>query len=189
MGERRVLSLGEELGVHAVCVNPSSVQGPGRLEGSSQLLLDVVNERLRILVDTFVSVVDIDDCVAAHVLAESRGVPGQRYLINGASLSIEDAVALLRRVCGRPRAVRYAPRFLVRAGGPVVGVLAKLVGKQDAPCPEMVRTLMHGHRYDGSLAVRALGLRYTPLELTVRRTLAWYAERGMAPPPLPPRQA
>ena len=39
--------------------------------------------------------------------------------------------------------------------------------------------LLHGHRYDGSLAERELGLTYTPVEETVRRTLAWYAERGL----------
>ncbi len=29
---------------------------------------------------------------------------------------------------------------------------------------------------------RELGLRYTPMEETVRRALAWYADRGLAPP-------
>ena len=46
LGERRVLALGEELGVAVVCVNPSSVQGPGRTGGSATLLLDIVNGRL-----------------------------------------------------------------------------------------------------------------------------------------------
>ena len=50
-------------------------------------------------------------------------------------------------------------------------------------CPELMRTLLHGHRYDGSLAERELGLAYTSLLDTVRRTLAWYADRGMAPAP------
>jgi dihydroflavonol-4-reductase len=59
--------------------------------------------------------------------------------------------------------------------------------RRDLPiCREAVRTLLHGHRYDGSRAERELGLRYTPLEVTVRRTLAWYAEQGLAPAPLEP---
>jgi len=44
---------------------------------------------------------------------------------------------------------------------------------------ELVRTLLHGHRYDGSKATRELGLTYRPIEETVARTLAWYAERGL----------
>ena len=46
----------------------------------------------------------------------------------------------------------------------------------------MVRTLLHGHAYDGSRATRELGLVYTPIEETIRRTLAWYEERGLIDP-------
>jgi len=44
-----------------------------------------------------------------------------------------------------------------------------------------VRTLLHGHRYDGSRAERELGLRYRAPEETVRRTLNWYVDEGLLP--------
>jgi len=78
LAERKVLALGSELGVPVVCVNPSSVQGPGRVGGSSRLLLDLVNGRLPVLVDTYVPIVDVDDCTEAHLLAELHGAPGER---------------------------------------------------------------------------------------------------------------
>jgi dihydroflavonol-4-reductase len=183
-GERAVLSLSDELGVVVVCVNPSSVQGPGRMGGSARLLLDLVNDALPVLVDTIVSIIDIDDCVEALVLAEHGGVPGSRYLVSGATLSIRAAVDLLRDACGRPRHARFVSRSLVRTGSPLVPAAARIVRRDSALCAEMIRTLLHGHRYDGSLATTELGLRYTPVEDTVRRTLSWYAERDMAPAPL-----
>jgi dihydroflavonol-4-reductase len=42
-----------------------------------------------------------------------------------------------------------------------------------------VRTALHGHAYDGSRAARELGLRYTPVDETVRRTVDWFMERGL----------
>ena len=63
------------LGVDVVAVNPSSVQGPGRATGSARLLLDVVNGRLPVVVRTTISIVDIADCTAGHLLAEARGDP------------------------------------------------------------------------------------------------------------------
>ena len=42
-----------------------------------------------------------------------------------------------------------------------------------------IRTFLHGHRYDGSLAERELGLAYTPVEETFRRTIAWAREEGL----------
>jgi dihydroflavonol-4-reductase len=43
----------------------------------------------------------------------------------------------------------------------------------------MVRTLLHGHAYDGSRAVRELGLQYRSFDEMVRRTLAWYVDQGL----------
>jgi dihydroflavonol-4-reductase len=183
LAERRVLAWGRALGLDVVCVNPSSVQGPGRMGGSARLLLDLVNGRLPIVVDTHVSIVDVADCAEGHLLAEARGRSGERYLLNGFTITTREAVALLRRLTGEPRRVRFAPRWVARAAGEVAELAATLTRRDLPLCREAVRTLLHGHRYDGSRAARELGLRYTPMEETVRRTLAWYAERGLAPAP------
>jgi dihydroflavonol-4-reductase len=182
LAERRVAELSNALGVGVVVVGPSSVQGPGRSTGSARLLLDVANGRLPMLVNTTISLVDIGDCAAGHVLAETRGVPGERYLLSGAALSTREAVDLLERVWGLPRRVRFGPAWLARAAGSVVGVGARVLGRDAPVCAEAVRTLLHGHRYDGSKATRELGLRYTPVEVTLLRTLEWCAERGLVPP-------
>jgi dihydroflavonol-4-reductase len=180
--ERTVFGLAASLGVDVVAVNPSSVQGPGRATGSARLLLEVANGRLPLLVDTTISLVDIDDCADGHLLAESNGTPGERYLLSGATLGTRDAVALLERIWGLPRRVRFVPGWVVSAGGRIAWAGARLL-RRDAPiCPEAVRTLLHGHRYDASKATRELGLHYTPVEDTLRRTLEWCAERGLVPP-------
>jgi dihydroflavonol-4-reductase len=181
LGERRVLELGEELRTPVVCVNPSSVQGPGRVDGSARLLLDLVNGRLPVLVDTWLSVVDVEDCTAAHLLAERHGVPGRRYLVSGASFDVRTAVTLLREAWGRPGRVWFAPRPLATVGGAVVGGIGRILGRDGRICPETVRTLLHGHRFDASRSIRELGLSYTPIEATIERALSWYAERGLAP--------
>ena len=182
LAERLVFQVAEELGVELVSVNPSSVQGPGRATGSARLLLDVVNGKLPLLVDTTISLVDIADCSEGHVLAESRGEPGERYLLCGSTITTREAVELLQRIWGLRRDVRFGPAWLAKAGGAVIGAGAKLF-RRDAPvCPEAVRTLLHGHRYDGSKATRELGLRYTPLEVTLLRTLEWCASQGLVRP-------
>jgi dihydroflavonol-4-reductase len=184
LGERNVLALAERLRVPVVSVNPSSVQGPGRVEGSAGLLLDIVNGRLPVLVNTWLSVVDVDDCTAAHLLAEREGVPGRRYLVSGASFDVRTAVEMLRSVSGRPGRVWFAPRALATAGGALLGTFTRVSSRGRPICPEIVRTLLHGHRFDASLAERELGLRYTPVMDTIRRTLDWYAQRGLAPAPI-----
>jgi dihydroflavonol-4-reductase len=138
-----------------------------------------VNARLPLVVETFLSIVDVDDCTKGHLAAETRGRAGERYLLSGASLTTTRAIALVQAVVGRPRHVVRVPRAVAPAAGAAAGWAARLM-RRDLPfCMELVRTLLHGHRYDGSKATRELGLTYRPIEETVARTLAWYAERGL----------
>ena len=179
LAEERALGLGASLSLPVVCVNPSSVQGPGRTEGTARLFLELVNRRRPPVVDTWLSVVDVDDCAAGHLLAETAGAPGDRYLLNGASLTTDDAVALLRSMCGRPAHTLRLPPRVVRATAWAAGAAGRLMHRDPTLCPEVARTLLHGHRYDGSRATRELGLRYRPAQDTVRRTLAWMREQGL----------
>src|SRR5450755_1544668 len=82
-GERAALAAARALGQDLVCVNPSSVQGPGRGGGTARFLLAFLDGRLKVFVPTTVSLIDIDDCVAGHLLGAERGVAGARYLLNG----------------------------------------------------------------------------------------------------------
>ena len=104
-GERAVLEIGAERGLDVVCVNPASVQGPGRATGTAKMLLAQLDGRLKVFVDTRISVVDIDDCTRGHLLAAERGAPGERYILCGVTLTSEEALALLRR----PERPRRAP--------------------------------------------------------------------------------
>jgi len=181
LGEQAVLAEGRQTGVEVVCVNPSSVQGPGRTGGTARLLIGYLSGRLRWTVDATFSLVYVDDCTRAHLLAERRGMPGERYLVSGATLTVREAVALLSRLAGRGRRVRYLPGWTASAGATVAGGVYGLAGRQAPVCREMARVLRHGAAYDGGRATRDLGLEYTPLEEWLGATISWYREQGLVP--------
>ena len=178
-GERAALATARELGQDVVCVNPSSVQGPGRASGTGRFLLAFLDGRLKVFVNTHVSLVDIGDCVEGHLLAAERGVAGERYLLSGIRLTIVEALALAAEVAGVQRRPRLVPRFVATAGGAAVETGFRLLGRQPPVCREMVRTLLHGHRYDGSRAERELGLTYSPARDTLLRTVEWARGEGL----------
>jgi dihydroflavonol-4-reductase len=178
-GERAVLEAALAEGVEVVCVNPSSVQGPGRAGGTARLLLAFLDGRLKVFVDTNVCIVDIRDCAEGHLLAAEHGVAGERYILNGVNLSIAEALRLGAEVAGVERRPRLVPRALARGAATVVEGAFRLVRRRPPVCREMVRTLIHGHRYDGSRAERELGVRYTDARETVRRTVEWAREAGL----------
>jgi dihydroflavonol-4-reductase len=160
-------------------VNPSSVQGPGRAGGTARFLLAFLDGRLKAFVQTNVSLVDIADCAEGHVLAAQRGVAGERYLLNGIGLPLTEALALAGEIAGVNRRPRLVPRPAAVAGAYVVEHAFRLVRRRPPVCREMVKTLLHGHRYDGSRAERELGLQYTSPRETLRRTVEWARAAGL----------
>ncbi|MGH2750282.1 MAG: NAD-dependent epimerase/dehydratase family protein [Actinomycetota bacterium] len=192
--ESAVMNRARSKGLELVCVNPSSVQGPGRAGGTAKIIVYYVTGRLKYFVNTRFSLVDIDDCTRGHLLAEAKGRPWNRYVLNSGTISAIDALGVMARITG----VKYVPRFVpgrLAIGGAAVAAnvlrmrQALSSGSQDghdqAPpvCSEMVRTLVHGHAYDGSRAARELGLEYTPIEDTLERTVRWLIDEGEIPPP------
>ena len=182
-GEVEALNEAARLWVDLVCVNPSSVQGPGRAAGTGRVLVAYLRGKLRLFVDTRVSLVDMRDCARGHLLAEERGTPGRRYILNGASLTTGELLALVGEMTGLEHSPRIIPARLATTGAGAVEMVFGLLGKAPPVCREMVRTMLHGHRYDGSRATRELGLAYTPVEETLRRTIAWLIDEGLVPRP------
>jgi dihydroflavonol-4-reductase len=178
-GEHAVLATARETGQDVVCVNPSSVQGPGRAGGTGRFLLAFLDGRLKLFVDTHVSLVDIADCVDGHLLAAERGASGERYVLNGMTLTITQALELAADVAGVDRSPRLVPRQLATIGAAIVERAFRLARRNPPVCREMVRTLLHGHQYDGSRAERELGLRYTDPRETVARTVEWARGAGL----------
>jgi dihydroflavonol-4-reductase len=178
-GERAAFEAARRAGVELVSINPSSVQGPGRAGGTGRILIAYLNGRLPAFLDTQISLVDIADCVEGHLLGAERGVPGERYVLNGATLSSREALDIVAELSGVRRDVRFLPPRLAAAAAALVEAAFRVRGRQPPVCREMVRTLVHGHRYDGSRASRELGLRYTPVAETFRRTIEWAAREGL----------
>lgn len=179
LGEQAVLAEGAGRGLDVVCVNPASVQGPGRTGGTARLLIGYLQGRLRWAVDSTLSLVFADDCSRGHVLAELRGRPGERYLLSGAVLSVREALEVLSVVAGEARRVRFLPSWAASAGAATVGGLWGLAGRTPPVCREMTRVMRHGAAYDGSRATRELSLAYTPLDEWLAVTVRWYREQGL----------
>lgn len=174
LGERAVLA---ESGTEIVAVRPASVQGPGRITGSTKVIVDIVTGRLRYAVDTTVSVVDIEDCARGHRAAAVRGRPGAVYTLSGFTLSISEALESLGQLLGRELTVRMLPIELLTAAAPIAG-LSRLWGGSPLLCPELVRTLRADHAYDGRPAAEELGFEYRTAEDTLQRLLDWLTRTG-----------
>lgn len=166
-------------GADLVAVNPSSVQGPGRSGGSARLLRYALGRRRPWLVETRLSIIDIEDCTEGHIAAAERGRGGERYVLSGATISVSDAIDIARQVAHRDIDPRWVPRGLVSGLGSPMSRIVSAIKPDAGICPALIATLLHGHRFDGSRAERELGVRYTPVVDTLARTIVWLEENGL----------
>ncbi len=178
-GEVAASAAATDRGVDLVVVNPASVQGPGRSTGSADMLLRALGAKRPWLIDATVSIIDLEDCSRGHILAAERGSPGERYILSGATVSVADLVEIVNAIVDSPVNPRWlSPGALKTFGVPAAAVISMLKSDSDV-CADLVRTMLHGHRFSNTRSREKLGLAYTPIELTVERTLAWFADEGL----------
>ena len=177
--EGEKLAFAEARGLDVVAVNPSSVQGPGRATGTGALILNAARGKLRYLVDTTISLVDINDCARGHLLAADHGEPGERYVLSGATISIPDAVDLLNEITEGTLQPRYLPVWQLRALGMLGEIVGKVLRRRPPLCRETARVISAGHAYDGSGATKDLGVKYTPIRQTIEETIEWFRFEGL----------
>jgi dihydroflavonol-4-reductase len=175
--------------VEVVTLNPSSVQGPGRITGTARVFLDYLNGRLPFDMPSRFGICYTEDCVSGHLLAEAKGRPGQRYVLNTATVSNREAIDLIAVIAGLSDRPRTVPLPLAMATAACLESLARMRGRRPVLCREAVRTVSHPHLYDGSRAERELGLQYTPLRVAMEATVRWYVEQGLVTRRLPRLEA
>jgi dihydroflavonol-4-reductase len=178
-GEVAASAAATDRGVDLVVVNPVSVQGPGRSTGSAEMLLRVLRAERPWLIDTTVSIVDLEDCSRGHILAAELGSPGERYILSGATLSVVDLVGIVNAIVDTPVKPRWLSPVALRTFGVPAAAVISMLKPSSEVCVDLVRTMLHGHRFSNTRSREKLGLVYTPIESTIERTLAWFVDEGL----------
>ena len=161
-----------------VSVNPSSVQGPGRVSGTAKLLISTLNKSYPPLIKNNISIVDIDDCTDGHYQALLNGEDNQRYVLNSFQTTSEELLSKLKSLSewsGRPM---YIPKLGLKIIAPL-GDLYKLISNSTPLiCSESARVLTHGHIYDGSKAGDKLNINYIDLDMFIEKTINWLIDEN-----------
>ena len=161
-----------------VSVNPSSVQGPGRVSGTAKLLISTLNKSYPPLIKNNISIVDIDDCTDGHYQALLNGEDNQRYVLNSFQTTSEELLSKLKSLSewsGRPM---YIPKLGLKIIAPLGDLYKLLSNSTPLICSESARVLTHGHIYDGSKAEDKLNINYIDLEMFMKKTINWLIDES-----------
>jgi farnesol dehydrogenase len=173
-------------GQDVVTLYPGVVYGPGDLTDGNlvaKMVADHLRGRLPGIIgpgDRLWSYAFVEDVAEGHASALERGTAGERYFLGGDNVSMNELFATLERVAAVPAPHRHIPYAAASALGFAMWTWAELTGHPPQLTHEVVNVFREHWAYSSAKAERELGYRRTPLEVGLRRTVAWLRETGNA---------
>ena len=159
-------------GAPVVILNPTAVFGPGDIKPTTgDVLLRVAKRQIPVYFDAIINAVDVRDVASAHVVAAERGRMGQRYILGGHNLTLNELLTTTARAAGV-----QPPRWKLSRR-----TVDWLIGASDLlhlPLPDLVKTIHFWQPLNSKKARRELDLNPRPFEETARDTIEWFRKHG-----------
>lgn len=115
----------------------------------------------------------LPDVVRGHVLALDRALPGQRYVLGGENLSLNDVVGRIYTALGRRGRPRHLPVGLAEFLGGCLERWAELSGQTPELTRGVASVYRHHWSYSSETAERALGYGRTSFDDGLAKTVEW----------------
>jgi dihydroflavonol-4-reductase len=177
--ERRIMEAAGK-GLDAVIINPTAVVGPYDFKPSffGRVLISLFKGTLPALVNGGYNWVDVRDVAAGALAAARHGKAGERYILHGHWLSLEDLARMIgtRYGISTPRFV--CPLPLAQAGITLGYLCSRLFKINMLYNPGMLRAIRTHRNIETDKAKRDLGYSSRPLEVTMHDTIEWFIAQG-----------
>ena len=158
-------------GLPAIILNPTAVFGPGDIKPTTgEVLLRIAKGQIPVYFDAVVNSVDVRDVAAAHITAAERGRVGQRYILGGHNLTLQEVLTTTAQVSGI-----QPPRWKLSTR--TVDAVIRSSDWLRLPLPDLVKTIRQWQPLNSEKAQRELGLTARPFKDTARDTIAWFREQ------------
>jgi dihydroflavonol-4-reductase len=164
-------------GFDAVVINPTAIIGPYDFKPSlvGTVLIRLYNNSLPALVPGGYNWVDVRDVVKGAIAAMDKGKKGERYILGGKWVSVQDLAFLVEKVTGNKTVKLTIPTIIAKIGVPFIKIYAGITGQEPLYTFESLRTLKEVNTMI-SCKKAEVELNYHPrdLELTIRDTMEWF---------------
>ena len=181
LAEQAVRQMIDEKKLPAIIVNPSTPIGPRDIKPTptGRMVLDAACGRMPAYVDTGLNVVHVDDVAQGHLLALQRGVIGERYILGGYDMTLQQIFAVIAEITGRSAPKVKLPHNLVL---PIAYVSEAWAWLNQGPEPRatvdgvrMSKKLMY---FSSDKARTALGYTPRPAREAFADAVNWFLENS-----------
>ena len=168
-------------GLPVVIVNPSTPVGPRDIKPTptGKIILDFMNREMPAYIDTGLNLIDVKDCARGHILAELKGIPGDRYILGNQNMTLLEILITLEKITGLKAPRIKMPFWVALSAGWACEMVANhLTGKPPSIPLAGVKMAKYFMYFDSSKAVNKLGLAQNPVENALRKSVDWFKENN-----------
>jgi dihydroflavonol-4-reductase len=176
LAEAAVHTAAARVGLSYVVTNPSTPIGPGdiRPTPTGRIIVDAATGKIPAFVDTGLNVVHVDDVARGHLLALERGEDGERYILGGEDLSLQEILRIVaQRLDRRPPNIRLPRRPLYPIAA-VAELLARFTGAEPRITIDGLRMAAKHMYFSSDKAARVLGYAARPAAMAIHDALDWF---------------
>jgi dihydroflavonol-4-reductase len=164
-----------QAGQDIVMVNPTAIVGPRDINWiSGSILREAKRGHLPVIPQGGVNFVAVQDVVAGHIAAVTKGRAGERYILGGENLTNRETTLMACEIVGVKPPRFTQPRWTIPVAGGVLDLIAKISGPQLPLSGEQMRLTAAHIYFDSSKAQRELGLPHTPIRQAMQECYDWY---------------
>lgn len=170
--------------VPLIALLPTAPVGPGdsKPTPTGRLVLDFARGKIAAKApgNGGMNLVAVEDVAQAHVSALERGAIGERYIVGGENLTMDEIWQSLAEITGKPMPAWRAPYALALVAAYADDLRCRVTGATVAVPIEGVRLARERMFADSSKAQRDLGYRPAPVRDALERAVNWYRANGRA---------
>jgi dihydroflavonol-4-reductase len=180
LAERAVERMVANDGLPAVIVNPSTPIGPRDVKPTptGRIIVEAATGKIPAFVDTGLNLVHVDDVANGHFLALERGVIGERYILGGENLSLQQMLADIAGLAGRKPPTIKLPRGPLYPLAIGAELYAKFSGKEPFVTVDGLRMSKNKMYFTSTKAERELGYKARPYGEGLSHALDWFRANG-----------
>lgn len=167
-------------GFPVIIVNPTAPIGDHdwKPTPTGKIVVDFLKGKLSAFVDTGLNVVDAHDIAVGHYLAAEHGRPGERYILGCENLTLQQILARLARIAGRPEPRRKVPYAIAYAAGVVTTAVANFTGVEPLAPLEAVKMARKKMFVRHDKAARELGFSPGSATEALAKAVGWFQANG-----------
>ncbi len=161
-------------------VNPTTPVGDHdfRPTPTGKMIVDFLRGAMPAFLDTGLNIVDVDDVAKGHLAACERGRVGERYILGGENLTLQQILGKLAAASGRKAPGIRVPYAVAYAAGAVSTAWAGVTGKEPLAPLDAVRMARQKMWASSDKAARELGYTARPAAEALARAAEWFQANG-----------